>query len=370
MAFLSLVFTLFLTLSAKSVPDDGTQRLFQRFTEAFYKIREASLPAVSDQALLQGAIQGMLRAVDQRSSFLEPHTYENLKTHVSGQLVGIGVELLEGKDAFFIERVLPGTPAHGAGILAGDQLLAIDGESLQGYSLEEVGGRLKGNKGQKISLTLQTPGTSPRTLALKKDIITLETVSSTFADGILTIKISSFNSKRTARLVKDILLKHKKDLQGIILDLRDNGGGLFDQALEVSNLFLEEQEITRVQGRAPKDQRIYKAGKGALVKNIPLVVLTNGGTASAAEIVAGALKDHGRATVIGTKTLGKASVQSIFGLENSQGALSLTTHHYHTPLGKNIDQNGITPHIDYIEPQGIEIIALRSLQKKEVPHVL
>lgn len=327
-----------------------TYRLLSLFSEAFRVIRSESVHPISDQQLIEAAISGMVSATDNRGKFLSTPDYENLRTNVAGAFGGIGVELRKQGTSFKVVRVLEDSPAMHAGLKAKDEIMEINGETLESYQLQEVAHQLKGKKGEKITLMLKSPAGKVAQKKLVKDTIALQKMTSELKDGIAYIRLASFQDKNTARLLKDSImdLQNQIDypLKGLILDLTGNGGGLLDQAIEVTNLFLEDKEITSLKGRDMKKTKTYTAGKGALLKQIPIVLLIDNDTASASEIVAGALKDHGRAVLVGTPTFGKASVQSILPLADEAVALRLTTHHYYTPKGHDIHENGIAP--DYV----------------------
>lgn len=318
----------------------------RNFAEVLERIRAAYVEEVDDSTLLKAAIRGMLSELDPHSSFLAPDDFDDLQVSTQGEFGGLGIEITMDQDSVVVVTPYDETPASEAGLKAGDIILAIDNENVQGLLLDEVAKRLRGEQGSTVKLSiLPLNAKTPRTLTLTRDIIKVQSVRhKTLRPGIGYLRISQFQT-HTARDAKAALatLQANAPLHGLLLDLRNNPGGVLSGAIQVADLFLDQGLIVYTQGRQ-QERLEYNASSSALFATAPLVILVNGGSASASEIVAGALQDHGRAILVGQRTFGKGSVQSILPL-SGDSALKLTTARYYTPKGRSIQADGIHPDI-------------------------
>ncbi|HEY8593860.1 MAG TPA: S41 family peptidase [Devosiaceae bacterium] len=329
------------------------------FGEVLDRIRAEYVDVPDDKALIRAAINGMLTSLDPHSSYLNPDDYKAMQTDTSGQFGGLGIEVTMQDGVIKVVSPIDGTPAAAAGILSNDLIVEIDGEQVQGMSLDEAVGKMRGAVGTKIKLTVVRDGVQdPLTFELTRDIIAEQVVHYSLEGenkDVAFIRLSRFSEQAYSgieKAIKDVF----KDLdgkapKGIILDLRNNPGGLVDQAVAVSDAFLSQGAIVLTRGRSEQESGRYDAKPDDLdkmIKDVPLVVLINGGSASAAEIVAGALQDHKRATLIGSRSFGKGSVQSIISL-GRDGAMRLTTARYYTPSNRSIQAAGIQPDIKVLE---------------------
>lgn len=334
------------SLDQKAQAQDVPVEQLRNFAEVLERVRAAYVEEVDETVLLKAAIHGMLSELDPHSSYLAPDDFDDLQVSTQGEFGGLGIEITMDEDAVVIVTPYDDTPASEAGLNAGDTILAIDEESVKGLSLDEVAKRLRGEQGSNVKLSvLPLDAKSPRTLTLTRDIIKVQSVRhKELRPSIGYVRISQFQAK-TARDTKSALEALQKDapLKGLILDLRNNPGGVLSGAVQVADLFLENGLIVYTQGR--HEERLnYNASPGGLFLDTPMVVLVNGGSASASEIVAGALQDHGRAVLVGQRTFGKGSVQSVLPL-TGDSALKLTTARYYTPKGRSIQADGIHPDI-------------------------
>lgn len=298
--------------------------------------------------LIHGAINGMLESLDPHSSFMTPDVYKEMQTETRGSFGGVGFEITIRDKVLTVVAPIEDTPAHRAGIQSGDQILRIDGKSTKGMSLMDAVKLMRGPEGTKVTITIMRQGfTEPKDLTLTRAIISIRSVRfKTLEEGFGYIKINQFIEKTHADMVKALEKLEGKEgtLKGLILDLRNDPGGLLEQAVKVADEFLESGLIVYTEGRVEAQKMKFYAQKKTKVRDYPLIVLVNGGSASASEIVAGALQDHGRAVILGTPTFGKGSVQTIIPLEDGS-AIRLTTARYYTPNGRSIQAQGITPDI-------------------------
>jgi len=358
------------TLDQQAQAQDIPVTELRNFAEVLERVRAAYVEEVDDTVLLKAAIRGMLSELDPHSSYLAPDDFDDLQVSTQGEFGGLGIEITMDKDAVVIVTPYDDTPASQAGLKAGDTILAIDDESVKGWSLDEVAKRLRGEQGSSVKLsTLPLDAKSPRTLTLTRDIIKVQSVRhKELRPGIGYLRISQFQAK-TARDTKAALeaLQQKAPLKGLILDLRNNPGGVLSGAVQVADLFLESGLIVYTQGR--HEERLnYNASSGGIFLDTPMVVLVNGGSASASEIVAGALQDHGRAVLVGQRTFGKGSVQSVLPL-TGDSALKLTTARYYTPKGRSIQADGIHPDI-IVASATVADKAQRTLRESDLPRHL
>ncbi len=321
----------------------------QMFSEVFGKIKREYVDEVDDRTLLIHAIRGMLSGLDVHSEFLDPEEFTDMRMTTYGQFGGIGIEITS-KDGF-IEIVAPldDTPAHDAGLQSGDVILEIDGGSTYGITLKEAVDLMRGDPGTIIRLTIgRKKESDPVEIELTRAVISVTSVRSEMLEpGYGYIRISSFQSDSAQSLrsqVKDLADLNGRGLNGLVLDLRNNPGGVLTSAVEISDMFLKRGSIVSTRGRTAGSRQFFSANPEDVIQFTPMVVLVDRGSASASEIVAGALQDHKRAVILGMKTFGKGSVQSIFPMDNG-GALKLTTARYYTPDERSIQDRGITPDI-------------------------
>ncbi len=319
------------------------------FTDVFTRIKDDYVEEVSDEQLLEYAIRGMLNGLDPHSSYLNAEEFNELRIGTTGEFGGLGIEV--GMEDGFVKVVSPidDTPAFRAGVLAGDLIIRLDDTPVKGLSLNDAVKLMRGKPGSKLTLTIIREGADkPLTIEVERDIIKVTSVRNRMLDpGYGYLRISNFQTKTTADLLKAVK-KMKEEaggsLSGMVLDLRNNPGGVLSGAVGVSDAFLNEGMIVYTDGREDDSKLRYDATDGDVLDGAPLVVLVNGGSASASEIVAGAMQDHGRAVILGSKTFGKGSVQTIQDLP-AGGAVKLTTSRYYTPKGRSIQALGIEPDI-------------------------
>lgn len=318
-------------------------------TQVFGRIKQDFVEPVSDKTLLENAIRGMLSGLDPHSTYLDADSYKELQVGTSGEFGGLGIEV--GMEDGFVKVIAPidDTPAQRAGVQAGDLIIRLDNQPVKGLSLHEAVNIMRGKVGTDITLTIVRDGEDkPLEITLTRDTIKVRSVRGrTLEKGFGYVRISQFQSHTGENLSKQINKLKKENegkLKGLVLDLRNNPGGVLNAAVEVSDAFLEKGLIVYTQGRVPDSELRFNATPKEMIDGVPLVVLVNGGSASASEIVAGALQDHKRAIIMGTKTFGKGSVQTILPLQNNT-ALKLTTARYYTPSGRSIQAEGITPDI-------------------------
>jgi len=343
-------FLLFLTLSAIVIKlkanDDSRYSDLQTFARVLNIIEKSYVEPVEVKKLIHGAIKGMLKELDPHSAFLSPEVYKEFENETSGEFGGIGIEItIEGGQLTIISPI-EDTPAFAAGLQARDKIIAINGISTKGFNLVDASKHLKGRRGDKVTLTISREGVKPFDVTIVRGSVKIKSVrSQTFDENYLYIKISSFIENTSASVEKAIQnhLSQKKELFGVILDLRKNPGGLLDQAIKVSDLFLKDGlTIVSTQGRQKEAREVTTSTKRTKYTDFPMLVLIDAGSASASEIVAGALQDHKRALIMGSRSFGKGSVQSIIKLGDGS-ALKLTIARYYTPSGRSIQAEGILP---------------------------
>jgi carboxyl-terminal processing protease len=340
---------------AWSAPEDHSRgdvyRQLELFADVLGRVEQDYVTPVDDQAAIQAAIQGMLSSLDPHSSYMDAAEYREMQTQTRGEYGGLGIEVTSEDGVVRVVSPIDGTPAARAGIQAGDYLTAIDGQSIVGLTLNEAVRRMRGESGSNITVTVAREGVDPFDVTLTREIINVRAVTARVEGGdIGVIRISTFN-ERTGDMLQDAIRQIKHDtaghLRGVVLDLRNNPGGLLDQAIEVSDAFLDGGEVVSTRGRQPEDVQRYNARRGDDLAGVPMVVLINGASASAAEIVAGALQDRNRALIVGVDSFGKGSVQTVIPLQGGRdGALRLTTARYYTPAGRSIQGAGIRPDME------------------------
>jgi carboxyl-terminal processing protease len=343
--------------AAKSNSD--TYRQLNLFAEVFERVRSDYVEEVSDETLVETAINGMLSSLDPHSSYLNAKNYKDMQVQTRGEFGGLGIEVTMENGLVKVVSPIDDTPAAKAGIKPNDFITNLDGEPVAGLSLPEAVEKMRGPVNSNIKLTIRREGKDPFDVTLTRAVVKIQSVKSHLeGDNIGYIRITSFNEQTDTGLqnaVKSLKEKAGNKLIGYVLDLRNNPGGLLDQAIAVSDAFLEQGEIVSTRGRRSDDAQRFNARPGDITNGLPIVVLINGGSASASEIVAGALQDHHRAVLLGTKSFGKGSVQTIIPLPG-HGAMRLTTARYYTPSGRSIQAKGIEPDI-LVEPAKIEKVA-------------
>ena len=344
----------FVGSSAKAAVAD-TYRQLNLFGDVFERVRSDYVEQPDDSKLIESAINGMLAGLDPHSSYMDPKSFRDMQVQTRGEFGGLGIEVTMEDGLIKVVAPIDETPAAKAGVLANDIITKLDDDQVQGMTLNQAVEKMRGPVNTKIKLTIMRKGQDkPLEVTLTRDIIRVRSVrSETMGDDVGYIRMTQFNEQTTDGLKKaitDIGAKISKDkLKGYILDLRNNPGGLLDQAISVSDAFLQKGEIVSTRGRNAEETQRFSARPGDLTDGKPLIVLVNGGSASASEIVAGALQDHKRATVVGTRSFGKGSVQTIIPLGSGNGALRLTTARYFTPSGRSIQAKGISPDIEVLQ---------------------
>jgi carboxyl-terminal processing protease len=328
---------------------DETYKNIEIFVEVLRQVEENYVEPIDPQTLIYGAIKGMVVNLDPHSSFMTKDEHNELMLETTGSFTGIGIEITTKDGVLTVVSPIEGTPAYEAGIQSGDKIIKIEDESTKDMSMIDAVKKIRGPKGTKVRLTIAREGeTKPLEFSIVRDVIPLISVRNfLLAPDVGYVRITNFQSKTTKDLASALeQLEKGRDLKGLILDLRNNPGGLLSQAEEVSDLFLDSGIIVSTKGRISSQDRKTVANQNGKPRDYPIVVLVNGGSASAAEIVAGALQDNGRALILGSRTFGKGSVQTILPLSDGS-ALRLTTARYYTPSGKSIQLSGITPDIEY-----------------------
>ena len=326
-----------------------TYRQLNLFGEIFERVRADFVEKQTDEELIEAAINGMLTSLDPHSGYMNSKTFRDMQVQTRGEFGGLGIEVTMEQGFVKVVSPIDDTPAARAGLKPGDFITHLNDEQIQGLTLNEAVEKMRGPVGSAIKLTIRREGREPFDVSIKRDVVRIQSVRSRVeANNFGYVRITTFNEQTDAGL-KRAIETIKKDvganLKGYIIDLRNNPGGLLDQAVAVSDAFLEKGEIVSTRGRRTDDATRYNAKAGDLTDGLPLVVLINAGSASASEIVAGALQDHRRAVVLGTKSFGKGSVQTIIPLPGN-GAIRLTTARYYTPSGRSIQAKGIEPDID------------------------
>ncbi|MFQ6018322.1 MAG: S41 family peptidase [Kiloniellaceae bacterium] len=324
-----------------------TYRQLKLFGDVFERVRADYVEEVSDEKLIESAIQGMLSALDPHSSYLNPDSFRDMRVQTKGEFGGLGIEVTMENGLVKVVSPIDDTPAFRAGVEAGDLITHLDSEPVLGLTLSEAVEKMRGPVNTDLRVTIRREGREPFDITITRDIIKITSVRSRAEGNVAYLRITTFNEKTSANLeieVKKLKEKLGDSIAGYVIDLRNNPGGLLDQAIAVSDAFLNQGEIVSTRGRDPNDAQRYNARDGEIADGLPIVVLINGGSASASEIVAGALQDHRRAIVLGTRSFGKGSVQTIIPL-SGEGAMRLTTARYFTPSGRSIQATGIEPDI-------------------------
>ena len=339
---------------AQAAAAADTYRQLSLFGDVFERVRADYVEKPDDSKLIESAINGMLAGLDPHSSYMDSKSFRDMQVQTRGEFGGLGIEVTMEEGLIKVVAPIDETPAAKAGIMANDIITHLDDEPVQGLTLNQAVEKMRGPVNTKIKLkVMRKGGDKPIEVSITRDIIRVRSVRSRLeGDDVGFIRVTQFNEQTTDGLKKavaDLTAQAGDKLKGFVIDLRNNPGGLLDQAISVSDAFLEKGEIVSTRGRNAEETQRFNARAGDLSKGKPLIVLINGGSASASEIVAGALQDHRRATVIGTRSFGKGSVQTIIPLGSGNGALRLTTARYFTPSGRSIQAKGISPDIEVLQ---------------------
>ena len=361
------LFTIIFSFDAKAMAekspvvdqDSSTYELLNLFGEVLERTKATYVEDVTDKKLIESAINGMLAALDPHSSFLDGKSFKYMSEQTQGKFGGLGIEVTMESGVVKVVSPIDDTPAFKAGMKTGDYITHIDGNPVTGMSLNDAVDKMRGKIGSKVKLTVRRISSpKPIEMSIKREEIKIQSVKNDIkAEDVAYIRITSFNED-TDKMVEKAYKKAKKEkgdnLKGLVIDVRNNPGGLLDQAVNVSDLFLEQGEIVSTRSRNTEDTVKYNANKGDITNGIPIVVMINDGSASASEILAGALQDHKRAIILGEKSFGKGSVQTVVPL-GKHGAMRLTTARYYTPSGRSIQAKGIIPDI-MVKPALVEEI--------------
>jgi len=339
--------------SAKAAAAD-TYRQLSLFGDVFERVRADYVEKPDDSKLIESAINGMLAGLDPHSSYMDAKSFRDMQVQTRGEFGGLGIEVTMEDGLIKVVAPIDETPAAKAGVMANDIISHLDDEPVQGLTLNQAVDKMRGPVNTKIKLKIIRKGAEkPLDIAITRDVIRVRSVRSNLnGDDVVYIRVTQFNEQTTEgvrKAINDLTAQTGDKLKGFVIDLRNNPGGLLDQAISVSDAFLERGEIVSTRGRNAEETQRFNARAGDLTKAKPVIVLINGGSASASEIVAGALQDHKRATIIGTRSFGKGSVQTIIPLGSGNGALRLTTARYFTPSGRSIQAKGITPDIEVLQ---------------------
>ena len=329
-----------------------TYRLLNLFGDVFERIRAEYVEPVNDRDVIENAINGMLQGLDPHSSYMNPRSFRDMQVQTRGEFGGLGIEVTQENGYVKVISPIDDTPAARAGVRPGDLITHLNGTSTQGLTLQEAVEQMRGERGTSLRLTIRREGEArPIELSLTRDVIRPQVARFRLeGNDIAYIRLSSFNEQTEGAMRRAMTQMRQQaggNLRGLILDLRNNPGGLLDQAVQVADDFLDQGEIVSTRARRTEDAQRWNARAGDIAQGLPMVVLINGGSASASEIVAGALQDHRRAIVLGTKSFGKGSVQTVMPIPG-QGAIRLTTARYYTPSGRSIQATGIEPDIEVL----------------------
>ena len=328
-----------------------TYRLLQLFGDVFARVRAEYVEPVQDRDLVENAVNGMLTGLDPHSAYLNPRNFRDMQVQTRGEFGGLGIEVTQENGYIRVISPIDETPAARAGVKPGDFITHLNGTSTQGLTLQEAVEQMRGERGTAIRLTIRREGEQrPVEVSITRDVIRPQVVRYRLeGNDVAYIRVTSFNEQTDTNLRRAMTAMRQQagnNLRGVVLDLRNNPGGLLDQAVQVADDLLEQGEIVSTRARRAEDAQRWNARAGDITGGLPIVVLVNGGSASASEIVAGALQDHRRAVVIGQRSFGKGSVQTVMPLGGNNGAIRLTTARYYTPSGRSIQSTGIEPDIE------------------------
>jgi carboxyl-terminal processing protease len=350
-------------VATSQTPRNETFRMLELFGDVVGIVEQAYVVPVDNKKLIEAALAGMMTALDPHSNYLPPDSYGDLQERTSGQYSGVGLTITSEGGLVKVISPMDESPAAKAGVQAGDVISSIEGQNASGLTVSQVSEKLRGEAGTSIRVTFLRDGEEPREVVLTREIIKIQSVTGRVEGDFGYLRVSTFNENTGRELVEAInkIKAEKPGVKGYVLDLRNNGGGLLNAAIDVSDAFLERGEIVSQRGRKPEQIQRYSAKPGDLTGGLPVVVLVNYGSASASEIVAGALKDHQRATIVGLTSFGKGSVQTVIPLRQGQdGALSITTARYYTPSGASIQKIGIEPDLEVARSEAEARIVSRS----------
>ena len=362
--------------AAKPAEEADTYELLNLFGEVMERAKTSYVEEVDDKKLIESAINGMLVSLDPHSSYLDAQSYKYMNEQTKGKFGGLGIEVTMENGVVKIVSPIDDTPAAKAGLKPGDYITNIDGEQVIGMSLNDAVDKMRGKVGSKVKLTIRRVGEKPFEVTLKREEVKIQSVKNDIKSGdVAYIRITSFSGD-TDKMVEKAIKQAKKELKGnikgVVLDVRNNPGGLLDQAVNISDLFLDKGEIVSTRSRNEEDTVRYTAKEGDITDGLPIVVMINDGSASASEILAGALQDHKRAIILGEKSFGKGSGQTVVPL-GKYGAMRLTTARYYTPSGRSIQATGIIPDVEvhpakveeYINNYGLSEAEYRNALKNE-----
>ena len=354
---------------ASAEPRAKTYKMLELFGDVLDTVERQYVTEVDDKKLIEAAIDGMLTSLDPHSGYLNPESFDDMRDQTRGEYGGLGIEVTSEDGVVKVISPMDGTPAFKAGVKAGDFITAVNGASVLGLSVNDAVKQMRGKPGEPVTLTIAREKVDPFDVKLIREIIKPKSATAKLEGDYGYLRVATFNEKTTDEAeaaIADLRAKNPK-MKGLILDLRNNPGGLLDQAVGISDLFLEGGEIVSQRGRDPRDVERYNARTGDATGGLPMVVLINSGSASAAEIVAGALQDRKRAELVGLTSFGKGSVQTVIPLRGGMdGALKLTTARYYTPAGRSIQKTGIQPDLEVAETRDeAQAIANRAFQFSE-----
>jgi len=354
---------------AAATPRAQTYRMLGLFGDVLDTVERQYVTPVDDTKLIHAALDGMLTSLDPHSGYLDPENFDDMRDQTRGEYGGLGIEVTSEDGVVKVISPMDGTPAFTAGVKSGDYITAVNGESVLGLSVNDAVKQMRGKPGETVTLTIAREKSDPFDVKIVREVIKPKTAVARLDGDYGILRISGFNEKTTDEAeaaFASIKAKNPK-MKGLILDLRDNPGGLLDQAVSISDMFLEGGEIVSQRGRDPRDVERYNARPGDITNGLPIVVLINSGTASAAEIVSGALQDRKRAEIVGLTSFGKGSVQTVIPLRGGvDGALKLTTAKYYTPSGRSIQKTGIEPDLEVAATKDqAQTIANRAYQFSE-----
>jgi len=354
---------------AAGQPRAKTYRMLTMFGDVLDTVERQYVTEVDDTKLIHAALDGMLTSLDPHSGYLDPENFDDMRDQTRGEYGGLGLEITTEDGVVKVISPMDGTPAATAGVKPGDYITAVNGESVLGLSVNDAVKQMRGKPGETVTLTIAREKSDPFDVKIVREVIKPKTAVARIEGDYGYLRISGFNEKTTdeAEAAWAKIKAEKPNMKGLILDLRNNPGGLLDQAVSISDLFLENGEIVSQRGRDPRDVERYNARPGDITGGLPMVVLINSGSASAAEIVAGALQDRKRAELVGLTSFGKGSVQTVIPLRGGvDGALKLTTARYYTPSGRSIQKTGITPDLEVASTRDeAQAIANRAYQFSE-----
>ena len=348
---------------SSQTPRNETFRMLELFGDVVGIVEQAYVVPVDNKKLIEAALAGMMTALDPHSNYLPPSNYDDLRERTEGQYSGVGLTISADGGMVKVISPMDDSPAAKAGVQAGDVISSIEGQNAAGLTVSQVSEKLRGAVGTSVKVTFLRDGSDPLEATLTREVIKVQSVTGRVEGDFGYLRVSTFN-ENTGRELNEAIAKIKAEkpgVKGYVLDLRNNGGGLLNAAIDVSDAFLERGEIVSQRGRKPEQIQRYSAKPGDVTGGLPLVVLVNYGSASASEIVAGALKDHQRATIVGLTSFGKGSVQTVIPLRQGQdGALSITTARYYTPSGASIQKIGIEPDLEVARNEAEARIVSRS----------